>query len=128
VRSFQWPDHELIWWTKWHEYFFIMSVINQHQNDQWLQCHSVSCAQLLNVGLHTEVYLYDIKMCDRDYRYVMNSIFRHSRLSDILSCDKPCRINGFWLYLYTEKNHLAKMARLWYTLCFGSRLIIDLVS
>jgi len=42
VWSFQWADHELIWWTKWHKYFFIMSVINKHQNDQWLQCHSVS--------------------------------------------------------------------------------------
>ena len=41
-----------------------MSVINKHQNDQWLQCHSVSCAQLLNIGLNTEVYLYDLKMCD----------------------------------------------------------------
>jgi len=97
--SFQWADHELIWWTKWHGYFFIMSVINKHQNDQWLQCHSVSCTLLLNISLNTEVYLYDLKMGDTDYRYVTDSIFWHSRLSDILSCDKPCRINGFWLYL-----------------------------
>jgi len=39
---FQLADHELIWWTKWHEYFFIMSVINKHHNNQSLQCHSVS--------------------------------------------------------------------------------------
>ena len=41
VWSFQWPYHELIWWTKWHKYFFIMAVINKHQNDQWLQRHSI---------------------------------------------------------------------------------------
>jgi len=64
VWSFQWADYELIWWTKWHEYFFMASVINKHQNDQWLQCHSVSCEWLLNIGLNTEVYLYDLKMCD----------------------------------------------------------------
>ena len=39
-------------------------------------------------------------MCDTDYWYVTDSIFRHSRLSDTLSCDKSCRINGFWLYIY----------------------------
>jgi len=42
---------ELIWWTKWHECFVIMYVINNHHNDQWLQCH---CAQLLHIGLNTE--------------------------------------------------------------------------
>ena len=72
VWSIKWADHELIWWTKWHEYFFIMSVINKHQT----------------------AYLYDLKMRDSHYRYVTYSIFRHSRLSKILSCDKPCRING----------------------------------
>jgi len=86
--SFQWADHELIWWTKWHEYFFIVSVINTHQNDLWLPCHSISCARLLNISLNTEVYIYDLKMCDRDHRYVMDSIFWLSCLSDILSCDK----------------------------------------
>ena len=60
--SFQWADHELIWWTKWREYFFIM-----------------------NIGLNTEVYLYD---------------FINSHLSNILSCDKPCWVNGFWLYIH----------------------------
>jgi len=34
-------NHELTWWTKWHEYFFIRSAINKHQNDQWFQCHSI---------------------------------------------------------------------------------------
>ena len=43
--------------------FFLVSV---HQNDQWPQCHSVSCARLLNVGLNTEEHLYDLKMCDID--------------------------------------------------------------
>ena len=100
VWSFQWADHELIWWTKWHEYFFIASVINKHQNDQWLQCHSISYARLLNIGLNTEVYLYGLKMRDTAYRHVTDSIVWHSHLSDILSCDKPCRINGFWLYIY----------------------------
>ena len=52
-----------------------------------------------NFLLHTTECLYDLKMCDTDYRYVTDSIFRHSRLSDILSCDKPCRINWFWLYM-----------------------------
>ena len=42
--------------------FVIMSLINKHQNDQWLQCHSVYCTRLLNIGLNTEVYLYDLNM------------------------------------------------------------------
>jgi len=50
-------------------------VINKHQNDQWLQYHSLSCIRLLNIGLNTEVYLHD------------------SRLSNILSCDESFRIN-----------------------------------
>jgi len=37
-------------------------------------------------------------MCNTDYCYVTDSIFRHLHLSNILSCDKPCQINGFWLY------------------------------
>jgi len=37
--------------------------------------------RLLNIDLNTEVYLYDLKMYDRDYRHVTDSIFRHSRLS-----------------------------------------------
>ena len=53
------------------------------------------CAWLLNIGLNAEVYLYDLKICNTDYRYVTDSIFRQSRLSDILSRDRPCRINGF---------------------------------
>ena len=77
----------------------MVSVINKHQNDQWLPSHSVSFARLLNIGLNPKVYLYDFIMGDTDYRYVTDSIFRHSRLSDILSCDIPCRINGFSLYI-----------------------------
>jgi len=49
--------------------------------------------------LHTATCLCNLQMCDTDYRYVTDSIFRHSVLSDILSCDKPCRINEFWLYV-----------------------------
>ena len=64
------------------------------KNEQWLHCH---CAWLLNIGLNIEVYLYDIKMCDTDYQYVTDSIFWHSRLSDILSSDKHRRINRVWL-------------------------------
>jgi len=75
-----------------------MSVINKHQIDRWLQCNSVSCARLLNIGLNAEIYFPVLKMCDPDYLYVTDLIFRHSRLSEILSCDKLCRINGFWLY------------------------------
>ena len=48
-----------------------------------------------DVILHYDSVMIDLKMCDTDYRYVTDLIFRHSRLSDILSCDKPCRINGF---------------------------------
>ena len=84
-------------------------VINKHQNDEWFQYHSLSCTRLLNIGLNTEVYLHDLKkdslgilsekknhnlkMCDTDYWYVTDSIFRHSRVSDILSCDESFRIN-----------------------------------
>ena len=39
-----------------------MSIINKYRNDQWLQYHSVSCARLLNIGLNSEVYLYDLKI------------------------------------------------------------------
>ena len=53
------------------------------------------CAWLLNIGLNMEVYLDDLEMCDTDYRHVTDSIFQHSCLSDILSCDKPRQINGF---------------------------------
>ena len=49
------------------EIVFMVSLINKHQNNQWLQCHSVSCARLLNISLNMEVYLYDLRMCDRDY-------------------------------------------------------------
>ena len=54
-------NHELIWWTKWHDYFLMVFVINKHQNDQWLQYHLLSCTRLLNIGLNTEVYLHDLK-------------------------------------------------------------------
>jgi len=81
-----------------------MTVINKHQNDQWLHCHSISCARLLNIGLNMEAYLYDLKICDTNYRHVTDSIFRPSHLSDILSSDRPCRINGFWLYI-TNYNY-----------------------
>jgi len=40
--------------------------------------HSLS--QLYNINLNTEEYLYDLKMCDRDYQHVTNLIFRNSRL------------------------------------------------
>ena len=62
-----------------------MSIVNKHQTDQWLSCHSVSCARLLNIGLNTEVYLYDLKMCDTDYWYAMDWIFQNSHLSKILN-------------------------------------------
>ena len=56
-----------------------MSVINTHKYYQWLPFHSISCALLVNISLITEVHLYDLKVYDRDYRYVTDSIFRHSR-------------------------------------------------
>ena len=46
-----------------------MSVIDKHQNDQWLQCHSVSWSRLLNICLNTDIYLYDLKMCMSRTRY-----------------------------------------------------------
>ena len=51
-------SHKLIWWTQWHQYFFIMYVFNKHQNDQWLLYH---CARFLNIGLNTKVYLMILK-------------------------------------------------------------------
>jgi len=47
--------------------------------------------------------------------YITNSIFRHSRLSDILSCDKHYRINGFWIYIYmfeSRRGHIWRLFRL----------------
>jgi hypothetical protein len=60
-----------------------MSVINKHRN-----------------------YLYDLKMCDADYQYVKDLTLRQSRLSDILSCNKPDRINGFSPYIYLAVKNL----------------------
>jgi len=31
------------------------SIINKHQNPQWLQCYSMSCVQLLNFALNTAI-------------------------------------------------------------------------
>ena len=65
------------------------------------------CVWLLNIGLNTEIYLYDLKMCDTDYRYVTDSIFRHSRLSDILSCDKLVELTDsdcIYIYIYISLN------------------------
>jgi len=44
----------------------------------------MSCAQLLNFGLNTDVYLYDFKMCDTDYRYVTDSIIIFSFIPHII--------------------------------------------
>ena len=115
VWSLQWADHELIGWTKWHKYFFIVSVINKHQNDEWLQWHSVSCARLLNIGLNTEVYHYYLKMRDADYRYVTDSIH-----SDILVYPTYYHVTNLvglndsdfyiyyfiWLYSYTVQVYI----------------------
>ena len=56
VWSFQWADHELIWWTNWHEHFFIISVINKHQNDQWLQC--VTQTTGISGTWHSNIHVY----------------------------------------------------------------------
>ena len=64
--------------------FFIVSVINKHQNAQWLQCYSMSCLRLLNFGLNMDIYLYDLKMCDTDYRYVVDSIIIFSFIPHII--------------------------------------------
>ena len=73
---------------------------NKRASEKTPSCHWGSNGCCILIVLQTTAYLYDLKLCDTHYHYVTDSVFRHSRLSDILSCDRPCRINGFWLYIH----------------------------
>jgi len=60
----------------------------------------------LNFGLNTDVYLYDLKMCDTDYRYVIDSIIILS-LSHILSWVSGHLANGHLANGHLANGHLA---------------------
>ena len=83
-----------------------MSVINKHQNDKinkyttrLYKCHCGSNWCCVLFLLHTTAYPYDLKCVTQ------TTAMSRTRHSDILVyptllCDKPCRVNGFWLYMY----------------------------
>jgi len=62
--------------------------------DQYVKSNGCCVLCFVTNSMHT--CLYDTKMCDTDY--ITDSTFQLSVLSDILSCDKPCRNNGFSPY------------------------------